>query len=86
MFSIDTFHGLNDLEIFSSKPYNISILLLIVIAVCVFLPNSLEIVKKIKMTNNKSAFLWGWATAVLAIAVIMKMIVIPYSEFIYFNF
>lgn len=86
MFSIDTFHCLNDLEIFSSKPYNISILLLIVIAVCVFLPNSLEIVKKIKMTNNKSAFLWGWATAVLAIAVIMKMIVIPYSEFIYFNF
>ena len=86
MFSLDTLHSLNDLKIFSSKPYNISVLLLVIVIGCVILPNSLEIIKKIKITNNKSALLWGGTVAILAIAVIIKMIVIPYSEFIYFNF
>ena len=86
MFSIDSWHNLSDLKIFSSKPYNITILLLTVIICCVVAPNSLEIIKKIKIKNQKSAFWWGLVTAILAIAMLIKMIVIPYSEFIYFNF
>ena len=86
MFSFDTLQGMADLKIFSSEPYNISILLLGIIICSVVLPNSVEIIKRIKITSNKSAFLWGSITAILTILLIIKMIIIPYSEFIYFNF
>lgn len=49
-------------------------------------PNSQEIISKIKIKNYKSAIFYGVVFAVFFVICVLKQIVNKYSEFIYFNF
>ena len=48
--------------------------------------NSNEIISLIKLNSKKSAIILGMIFALLFIFSVIKIITIPYSEFIYFNF
>lgn len=86
MFDFNTVLVPHTLKAFGSGASGGAVMLVALIVCCVMLPNSLEIAHRVKITNKKSAFWWGCGLAVLAVAILIKMIVIPYSEFIYFNF
>lgn len=86
MFDCGAVFGAPNLKAFGSGTSGALAVLIALIIGCLVLPNSVEIVKRVKITNKKSAFWWGFVLAVLAVAILVKMIVIPYSEFIYFNF
>jgi len=86
MFDCGAVFGAPNLKAFGSGTSGALAVLIALIIGCLVLPNSVEIVKRVKITNKKSAFWWGCVLAVLAVAILVKMIVIPYSEFIYFNF
>lgn len=60
--------------------------LFLLIALCVLMPNSMEMRKYFDIT---SAHRGRWMTlllVVLTLSLLLKMVLIPYAEFIYFNF
>lgn len=57
-----------------------------VIAACVLLPNSMEIMRRINLTSPRQAIIYGILGAIVAVLLLAKMAIVPYSEFIYFNF
>lgn len=75
-----------NLQTFGEHAHLALILLITAIVCCLVLPNSMEITNKIKINTKKRAFLWGISMAVFAMFLLMKMLIVPYSEFIYFNF
>ena len=65
---------------------NIVYALILLIAACVILPNSVQIPQYMQPTSRKKEFVFGLALAILSVGLICKMIIIPYTEFSYFNF
>ena len=92
--SMFDFSSLANLPAFRSKYYlegfemrgSILYKIIAMIIVCVVLPNSIELVQKCKITNAKTARLYGFGLAVAFLFLLAEMLIIPYSEFIYFNF
>ncbi len=88
------FNSLKNLPAFSAKYYlngfnthsDSLIKLIIVLVFCLVLPNSLSIIKKIRINSTKQSVLWGLVTALTLLILLVKIIIIPYTEFIYFNF
>lgn len=74
------------LKFFGSGTYLTFAIVIALIVGCVMLPNSMELVKRVKIENKKSALMWGCGLAFVAVLILVKMIMIPYTEFIYFNF
>ena len=67
--------------------YNDAILFLILGIILIFVSkNSIELISNIKFNTKKKAFLFGAVFALIFIICIIKMTLIPYTEFIYFNF
>jgi D-alanyl-lipoteichoic acid acyltransferase DltB (MBOAT superfamily) len=62
--------------------------LLVVVILCTILPNSIEIWRKLTTVtlSKKYAHVIGMGLAVISIALLTKIIIVPYTEFIYFNF
>ena len=62
--------------------------LLIILVLCTVLPNSIEILRKLNTTtlSKKYSYFIGIGIAVIALALLAKIIIVPYTEFIYFNF
>ncbi len=61
--------------------------LVILIILCTILPNSVQILQKLSLIRNKRIIIsFSLILALISFALLIKMIVIPYSEFIYFNF
>ena len=91
MFDLDSLKGLPKfhteyyLNGFNVHSFFLYITILMII-VCVLFPNSVEIVKKCKITHLKSAFFIGISGAFVFLFLLAKMLIIPYTEFIYFNF
>ena len=50
------------------------------------LPNSNQIAEKIKFKNIKTSIILAIVFYIIFISIILKMAIMPYSEFIYFNF
>ena len=65
---------------------NTLLALAFVILLCTILPNSVQITKKILIKSANQAFLWGNLLGIILAIIIAKILIIPYSEFIYFNF
>lgn len=86
MFDFGAVFGAMNLKAFGSGTSGAFVLVILLIVCCVMLPNSMQLMKKVNITSKKSAFWWGFGLAVLAMVIFIKMIVIPYTEFIYFNF
>ena len=91
MFNINSLKGLpafrskyylNGFNVHSSFLY----ITILMIFVCALFPNSVEIVQKCKITNSKSAHFIGISCAFVFLFLLAKMLIIPYTEFIYFNF
>lgn len=53
---------------------------------CVLMPNSIELSEKMQVKSKKQSVVMSVLMAVLLVVLLMKMVVLPYSEFIYFNF
>ena len=71
---------------FNISSNNFYALILIIIA-CVILPNSIQILKKVSVIKDKKIIsLSGIVLALITFALLAKIVIIPYSEFIYFNF
>ena len=91
MFNIDSLRNLPALR---SKYYlagfnvhgSFLCITLLMIIVCILFPNSVKIVKMSKITNLRYAYLWGIGCAFIFLFLLAKMLIIPYTEFIYFNF
>ena len=67
--------------------YNDAILFLILGIILIFVSkNSIELISNIKFNTKKKAFLFGTVFALIFVICIIKMTLIPYTEFIYFNF
>ena len=60
--------------------------IIILIVACLILPNSNELIQKCKINSKTASLLWGISLAGVFALLMLKMLVIPYSEFIYFNF
>ena len=92
MFSLPTFQSekwwrikyyLTDFNIQSNTFYA----LLLLIVFCATLPNSSQLLQKAStITNKKIISASGIILALLTFALLAKIVIIPYSEFIYFNF
>lgn len=65
---------------------NILVVLPIALLVVFCLPNSNQIVEKLKFKNIKTSIILAIVFYMLFISIILKMAIMPYSEFIYFNF
>lgn len=70
------------LEISSNMIY--AVILLII--GCVILPNSLQIPPYLQPTSRKKKIVCAFGLAFVSVGLLCKMIIIPYTEFIYFNF
>lgn len=74
------------LTAFDIKSNTFYALILILIA-CVILPNSSQILEKLSYIKNKKAIYIIASVMALATCILLaKIVIIPYSEFIYFNF
>ena len=73
------------LKPFHAKP-KMFITLLIIIALCTVLPNAADISNRLLNVPDNRKRCLAFALAVLSLFLLAKMIVVPYSEFIYFNF
>ena len=61
--------------------------LILLIVCCVKMPNSTQILQKAALIKNrKILIISGFIMALLTLVLLAKIIIIPYSEFIYFNF
>lgn len=61
--------------------------LILLLVLCVILPNSVQILQKLSAVKRRNALvLFGLFLALVSAALIAKMLIVPYSEFIYFNF
>lgn len=61
--------------------------LIILVILCVTLPNSTEILKKLVLIKNKNiVVIISLLLAIVTFLLLAKIVIIPYSEFIYFNF
>ncbi|MCQ2965413.1 MAG: MBOAT family protein [Alphaproteobacteria bacterium] len=82
---LTSFHAKDLFPMFNihSKDY---IYLIFILIMCVTLPNSIELLKKIKFKSEKMSIIYGSILGFVMLGILIKMIVIPYSEFIYFNF
>ena len=71
---------------FNVRP-NIFYGLMILLFLCTILPNSIQILQKISACKKRKVFiLLSMISAVSSVMLLAKMIIVPYSEFIYFNF
>lgn len=86
MFNLESVFAAPNLAELGRHADGAFIMLIGIIVACLVLPNSFEITKRVNITNKKSAVIWGLVLAVLAVGLVIKMIAIPYTEFIYFNF
>lgn len=69
-----------------NKYNNILVVLPIALLVVFCLPNSNQIAEKIKFKNIKTSIILAIVFYIIFISIILKMAIMPYSEFIYFNF
>ena len=61
--------------------------LLLLILICAITPNSNWLLQKISQIKNKKIVsIMGIVMALVTFLLLSKMVIIPYSEFIYFNF
>ena len=94
LFAMFDISSMQNLPAFKSRYYlqgfgchsNMIFCLLIIIVLCTILPNSVKIIEKIKVYTKKQSTIWGICLGLFFLALIGKLIIIPYSEFIYFNF
>ena len=62
------------------------IVLLALLGICLVMPNSVDIMRRTVVRTRRAAILWGMFLGLIAAVTIIKMTVVPYNEFIYFNF
>jgi hypothetical protein len=60
--------------------------LIVLILLCIVLPNSVKILNSVSVANKKQSVAWSAVLCGMTVFLLVKMIVVPYSEFIYFNF
>ena len=92
MFSVPTIvsekwwrikYYLTDFDISSNTFYA----LILILITCAVLPNSAQILEKLSYIKNKKFILsTSLVMALVSVALLGKIVIIPYSEFIYFNF
>lgn len=80
--SLSTKYLLAGLEIRS----NMLNVLIIALLTTVALPNSLKIAQYFKVSNLKTGYVYGTAMGIVFTLLLVKIIIVPYTEFIYFNF
>ena len=73
---------LTDFHVTSNTVY----MLLLTIILCTVLPNAIKISDDLLKLSGRNRLYLSIALAILSSFLLMKMIVVPYSEFIYFNF
>ncbi len=74
---------LTDFDVRSNAVYG----LILILILCTLLPNSIQIIQKLAtIKKRKIILIISICLAMLSVALLTKMIIIPYSEFIYFNF
>ena len=73
---------LADFDVRSNMFYGV----LIILAICLILPNSVEIIRKLSLSGKKTTLFISILLASVSALLITKMVIIPYTEFIYFNF
>ena len=60
--------------------------LFLLIALCVLMPNSMEMRKYFDITSAHRGRWMALLLVVLTLSLLLKMVLLPYAEFIYFNF
>ena len=73
---------LTDFHIKSNTFY----MLLIIIVLCTVLPNAVNISNRLLNLSKRNRLYLSAALAVSSALLLLKMAIVPYSEFIYFNF
>lgn len=73
------------LETIDARSADISFMLFAMI-IAFFAKNSIELLNSTKIDTNKKSWIYGIMIGALMIFLIGKMIFVPFSEFIYFNF
>jgi D-alanyl-lipoteichoic acid acyltransferase DltB (MBOAT superfamily) len=63
-----------------------ALLMFILVGIILFMKNSNQLLEYIRIKNTKEAIAYGFAFVVVFVGILMKMGIIPYTEFIYFNF
>ena len=59
----------------------------LLVLLCVILPNSVQILQKLSaVKSSKKLVVFSVVLAFVSVGLLAKMIIVPYSEFIYFNF
>lgn len=85
VLSLQSFQVNSLLPGFNAQTYDYVCLILLVFG-CVVLPNSVEIVNKISLKTSKFAICFGIIEAICLLLLVAKILIIPSSEFIYFQF
>ena len=60
--------------------------LVCVLIFCVLAPNSVEVLQKYMTYEKRRKWWMSFVLAIVTFLLVLKMIILPYSEFIYFNF
>lgn len=60
--------------------------IIVLILLCIVLPNSVKILNSVSVANKNQCIMWSAVLCGMTVFLLAKMIVVPYSEFIYFNF
>ena len=74
---------LTDFDVRSNAVYG----LILILILCTLLPNSIQIIQKLAtIKKRKIILLIAICLGVVSVTLLTKMVIVPYSEFIYFNF